>query len=82
MYFASKGQPDTSVLYHVDRIRDGKSFSTRMVKSTQRGQTILSMMVSYHKHEEQQAMHQYAMPQVPGPDELKSYDELLLEAIA
>ncbi|ELU10040.1 hypothetical protein CAPTEDRAFT_18472 [Capitella teleta] len=80
-YFIRPGQDDSPILYHVDRIRDGRSFATRMVKSIQRGENILSMLVSFHGIEDQKLEHQYVMPQVPLPDKLMSYDELIMKKV-
>ena len=52
------------IIYEVDRIRDGGSFSTRRVVAVQHGQAIFSMAASFHKHEEGLA-HQMKMPDVP-----------------
>ena len=48
-YFVRTGNPDIPIIYKVDRIRDGKSFCTRSVHATQRGENILSMQV--HKNQ-------------------------------
>ncbi len=51
-YFLREGDPSVPILYNVDRIRDGGSFSTRRVVAIQHGQAIFSMAASFHKHEE------------------------------
>src|SRR5262245_18944915 len=59
------GQP---VVLYVDRIRDGRSFTTRNVVARQNGEAILTMSVSFHKVEEGQLDHQLDMPLLPAPD--------------
>jgi acyl-CoA thioesterase-2 len=74
-YFLLGGDPKVPIIYEVDRIRDGKSFTTRNVKAIQHGQAIFSMSVSFHVHEEGLS-HQFAMPDVPQPDALPDEAEL------
>ena len=67
-YFLRPGRQGEPIIYHVDRIRDGRSFATRRVKATQRGEAIFNMSVSYHK-EEAGFQHQDEMPSdVPAPE--------------
>jgi len=74
-YFLLGGDPKVPIIYEVDRIRDGKSFTTRNVKAIQHGQAIFSMSVSFHVHEDGLS-HQFAMPDVPKPDALPDEAEL------
>src|SRR5271170_4416576 len=74
-YFLLGGDPKVPIIYEVDRIRDGKSFTTRNVKAIQHGHAIFSMSVSFHVHEEGLS-HQFPMPDVPKPDALPSEAEL------
>jgi acyl-CoA thioesterase II len=74
-YFLLGGDPKVPIIYDVDRIRDGKSFTTRNVKAIQHGHAIFSMSVSFHVHEEGLS-HQFPMPDVPQPDALPSEAEL------
>ena len=74
-YFLRAGDPAVPIIYEVDRIRDGGSFSTRRVVAIQHGQAIFSMGVSFHKQEEG-LTHQTAMPEVPPPEALPSEAEL------
>ncbi len=74
-YFLLPGDPKVPIVYEVDRIRDGKSFTTRTVKAIQHGQAIFSMSVSYHR-EEPGFSHQAEMPKVPPPEELPGEQEL------
>jgi acyl-CoA thioesterase-2 len=74
-YFLRAGDPAVPIIYDVDRIRDGGSFSTRRVVATQHGQAIFSMAASFHK-EEEGLQHQIPMPEVPQPETLPSEAEL------
>ena len=74
-YFLLGGDPKVPIIYEVDRIRDGKSFTTRNVKAIQHGHAIFSMSVSFHVHEEGLS-HQFPMPDVPKPDALPDETEL------
>jgi acyl-CoA thioesterase-2 len=74
-YFLREGDPAVPILYEVDRIRDGKSFSTRRVVAIQHGQAIFSMAVSFHRPEAG-LEHQLPMPEVPPPEQLPSEAEL------
>ena len=68
-YFMRPGDPQAPIIYEVDRIRDGRSFTTRRVVAIQHGHAIFSMSASFHR-EEEGFDHQAPMPDVPGPDEL------------
>ncbi|HXX04722.1 MAG TPA: acyl-CoA thioesterase II [Xanthobacteraceae bacterium] len=74
-YFLLGGDPKVPIIYEVDRIRDGKSFTTRRVTAVQHGRAIFSMEVSFHVAE-QGWSHQLPMPNVPKPDELPSEEEI------
>jgi acyl-CoA thioesterase II len=74
-YFLREGDPSLPIIYEVDRIRDGKSFSTRRVVAIQHGQAIFSMAASFHRQEEG-LTHQMTMPEVPPPESLPSEAEL------
>ena len=74
-YFLLPGDPKVPIIYDVDRIRDGKSFSTRRVTARQHGQPIFSMLVSFHT-DEPGLDHQAKMPEVPPPEQLPSETEM------
>ena len=74
-YFLLPGDPKVPIIYEVDRIRDGKSFTTRRVVAIQHGQPIFSMSVSFHA-DEGGMDHQVKMPAVPRPEELPSETEI------
>jgi len=80
-YFLLGGDPKVPIIYEVDRIRDGKSFTTRRVTAIQHGQAIFSMEVSFHVNELGWS-HQFAMPSVPKPDELPSETEVRSKLLA
>lgn len=69
-YFMRPGDALRPVLYDVERIRDGSSFTTRRVVAIQNGAAIFSMDVSF-QIEEQGLSHADAMPNVPLPEELE-----------
>src|SRR5438874_10845805 len=66
-YFLLPGDPAVPIIYEVDRIRDGKSFTTRRVVAIQHGQAIFSMSASFHG-DEPSLSHQARMPDVPPPE--------------
>src|SRR6185437_15255681 len=74
-YFLLAGDPKVPIVYEVDRIRDGKSFTTRRVIGIQHGHAIFSMSVSFHT-DEPGLDHQMAMPDVPTPDTLPTDAEM------
>jgi acyl-CoA thioesterase-2 len=79
-YFILPGDPQIPIVYEVERLRDGKSYSTRRVTAIQHGQAIFSMMVSFHAEEEDSFNHQDPMPDVPHPDKLTA-EELAKDPI-
>ena len=74
-YFLLAGDPKVPIIYEVDRIRDGKSFTTRRVNAIQHGQPIFSMAASFHTDEEG-FDHQAEIPKVASPEELPSDAEM------
>jgi acyl-CoA thioesterase-2 len=74
-YFLLGGDPKVPIIYEVDRIRDGKSFTTRRVIAIQHGRAIFSMSVSFHVAEEGLS-HQFKMPDVPKPEALPTEAEI------
>jgi acyl-CoA thioesterase-2 len=69
-YFILPGDPQVPIIYQVERLRDGKSYSTRRVTAIQHGNAIFSIMVSFHADEEGAFDHQEKMPDVPPPEKL------------
>jgi acyl-CoA thioesterase-2 len=74
-YFLRPGDPRVPIIYDVDRIRDGRSFTTRRVVAIQHGQPIFNLSASFHVHEEG-LDHRDAMPEgVPDPETLPTFQE-------
>jgi acyl-CoA thioesterase-2 len=80
-YFMLPGDPRVPIIYEVDRIRDGRSFTTRRVVAIQHGHAIFTMAASFHADEEGFS-HQARMPDVPTPDQLPSEAEIKAKAMA
>ncbi len=79
-YFMLPGDPAVPIIYNVDRLRDGGSFTTRRVTAIQHGRAIFSLECSF-QIEEEGLDHQMPMPlDVPPPEALRSQFELLQEA--
>ena len=70
-YFLRAGDFNLPIIYEVDRIRDGGSFTTRRVNAIQHGKAIFSLAASFAV-EEEGVEHQSDMPEVPAPDTLES----------
>ncbi len=74
-YFMRPGDADVPVIYNVERIRDGRSFTTRRIKAIQNGEAIFSMDASFQLVEEG-LVHQIEMQPFPGPAELEDDVEI------
>lgn len=72
-YFVRPGRHDVPLRFVVDRIRDGRSFTTRRVRAHQAGETIFNLSASFCVDEEGIA-HQDPMPPVIGPEELEDWE--------
>ena len=77
-YFILPGDLDAPIVYFVDRLRDGKSFTTRRVTAIQHGRAVFNMSASFHRAE-QGIAHQIDMPAVPPPESLPSELERIRE---
>ena len=77
-YFLRPGDPKIPILYEVDRIRDGRSFTTRRVVAIQHGKAIYNLATSFH-HDEPGFEHAFEMPDVPAPESLPTIRELLTD---
>jgi acyl-CoA thioesterase-2 len=66
-YFIRPGDPAVPLVYLVDRVRDGRSFTTRRVSAVQHGETIVTLSASFH-HAEPGPEHADPMPDVPPPE--------------
>lgn len=80
-YFILAGDLDLPVVYFVDRLRDGGSFTTRRVTGIQHGHAIFSMEASFHRREEG-FEHQSEMPDVPDPESLRPELDIIRERAA
>lgn len=78
-YFILAGDLSTPIVYFVDRLRDGRSFTTRRVTAIQHGEAIFNMSASFQRVEEG-VEHQAEMPDVPPPEELAPELDLIREA--
>lgn len=81
-YFLRPGDPGAPIVYTVDRMNDGRSFTARRVLAVQHGLPIFALSASFQRHEEG-FDHQAAMPTAPDPatlptsaDRLRGYDHL------
>lgn len=75
-YFLLAGDPKVPIIYEVERIRDGRSYTTRHVKAIQHGSAIFTMSVSFHRGEQGFEHQAIKMPDVLDPDQLPSEAEL------
>jgi acyl-CoA thioesterase-2 len=72
-YFLRPGDPLVPILYEVDRIRDGRSFTTRRVVAIQHGKAIFNLQASFHEAEPG-LDHQLTMPtDVPDPESIADF---------
>jgi acyl-CoA thioesterase-2 len=68
-YFIRPGDPSVPIVYDVDRVRDGRSFTTRRVTAIQHGKAIFTLSASFQKPEPGPE-HHAAMPGAPDPESL------------
>jgi len=66
-YFIRPGDPAVPIVYLVDRVRDGRSFTTRRVSAVQHGETIFTLAASFHRPEPG-SEHADPMPEAPLPE--------------
>ena len=76
-YFLRPGDPESPILYEVDRIRDGRSFTTRRVVAIQHGKAIFNLQASFHIEERGGLEHERPAPEVPAPEDLATLLERL-----
>ena len=79
-YFLVGGDPKVPIVYDVERMRDGGSFSTRRVKAIQHGRPIFALTASFHKSEPG-LDHDIDMPDVPAPEALPTEKDLLAQLL-
>jgi len=77
-YFLRAGDASKPVVYEVENIRDGHSFSTRRVQAIQNGKAIFYMTASFQLPE-QGFDHQDTMPDFPHPDHIPSYSDFITQ---
>src|SRR5438132_13670741 len=75
-YFLRPGDTTVPILYEVDRIRDGRSFTTRRVVAIQHGRPIFNLSASFQV-EEEGLEHQLPPPEAPDPESLPTFHEML-----
>jgi acyl-CoA thioesterase-2 len=78
-YFIRPGDPSVPLVYIVDRVRDGRSFTTRRVSAIQHGKVIFTLSASFH-HPEPGPDHSVAMPEAPPPESVPTHPERLEKA--
>ncbi len=76
-YFLRPGDVNVPIVYFVDRIRDGKSFTTRRVVAIQHGEAIFNMSASFQVAEPG-LEHHMEMPEVPDPETLPTWNERIV----
>jgi acyl-CoA thioesterase-2 len=79
-YFIRPGDPTAPLIYLVERVRDGRSFTTRRVSVVQHGKTIFTLSASFH-HDEPGIDHAMPMPEVPPPTALRRSSERYREIL-
>ncbi|MGW3147347.1 MULTISPECIES: acyl-CoA thioesterase II [Streptomyces] len=75
-YFLRIGDPGAPIVYNVERIRDGRSFTTRRVVAIQHGRPIFALSASFQTYEDG-LEHQAPMPSAPAPETLPTSQERL-----
>jgi acyl-CoA thioesterase II len=73
-YFIRPGDPTVPLIYLVERVRDGRSFTTRRVSAIQHGKTIFTLSASFQRHEPG-VEHAEPMPVVPPPQDIPTTAE-------
>ena len=86
-YFLRPGDPGAPIVYTVERMNDGRSFTARRVVAVQHGQPIFALSASFQRHEDG-LEHQAPMPSAPDPatlptsqDRLRGYDHIAPEVV-
>jgi len=75
-YFLRPGKPNQPILYHVDPIRDGGSFTTRRVLAYQSGEAIFNTSMSFHKRQDGPEHEIDMAPPPQGPEGLMTREDL------
>jgi acyl-CoA thioesterase-2 len=74
-YFLRAGDPEIPIIYEVERVRDGRSFSTRWVKAVQHGRTIFTLSASFCETESGMEHQVELQPSIPDPETLPDFAE-------
>ena len=78
-YFIRPGDPAVPIVYEVDRVRDGRSFTTRRITAVQHGKPIFALSASFQL-EQPGLEHQAPMPDVPPPESLPTLEQRYADA--
>jgi acyl-CoA thioesterase-2 len=78
-YFIRPGDPSVPIVYEVDRVRDGRSFTTRRTVAIQHGKPIFTLSASFQL-DQPGIEHEPEMPDAPDPDALPTFEERLADA--
>jgi acyl-CoA thioesterase-2 len=79
-YFLRPGDPLRPIIYDVDPIRDGGTFTTRRVVGQQDGEAIFHLAASFARPRPSRMEHQVPLsPDIPGPEDLPSYEDVIDE---
>jgi acyl-CoA thioesterase II len=78
-YFIRPGDPDVPIVYTVDRIRDGRSFTTRRAVAVQHGRAIFALSASFQVAERGPEYQEAPMPEAPDPETVPVWQERLKE---
>ena len=78
-YFLRPGRPGVPIVYQVERVRDGRSFTTRRVTAVQEGRTIFNLTASFHMPEEGAFEHQLPPRHLTDPESLPNLADEIRE---
>jgi len=76
-YFLLSASSAIPIIYQVDRVRSGRSYSSMAVKAIQNGRNIFIMMCSFQKPEPWQPQSQWPMPDVPRPEDCRWEEDVI-----
>lgn len=75
-YFVRPGQSDKDTIFVVERVRDGRSFATRVVRAIQDGKAIFHMEASFHVTDNDGIEHSDTMRTVPHPENVVPLEQV------
>ncbi|KDQ54755.1 hypothetical protein JAAARDRAFT_347616 [Jaapia argillacea MUCL 33604] len=81
-YFLLSASPAIPILYHVEKLREGRSYTTRSVKAVQNGRVVFILLCSFQRPEPWQPSHQWPMPANVTPPEQCILEETRYEKLA